>query len=280
MDADASNNFNFNMASGDNGRDDIELGLTLVGIVMLFLFALVALKLCCNVMVDVIILRDRESLMQSISQMKRFICPWWHPRTEPAAPQSAEEGNISDGLQRTSMNSLNSLNIDMENLLVGMTPHQKQQLLASILTSKSATESDIFAWKTCTSQKAVSTPDGNPFQSKEDDDGLTSKSAENDNINSNNLLCPICIHDICIGEIVCYSGLCHHVFHRDCLSAWLSTHSRICPYCRREILTQEMLNEAYRIKLDWLENASDCSDVDKEVISCSSDDGIVDSLDC
>jgi Ring finger domain len=63
------------------------------------------------------------------------------------------------------------------------------------------------------------------------------------------LICPICIHEIQKGDDVCYSGFCHHVFHRDCLSAWLSTHSRICPYCRGEIITQEMLAEAHQTRL-------------------------------
>jgi hypothetical protein len=277
----ASNSVNFSLVSDDRERDDAKVGLALVGIVLLFLFALVVLKLCCNLMIDVIILRDGECLLRTISQIKRFVCPWWHPRTEPTRRQSAEEGSSRDRQQRIAVNSADSLPIDMENLLVGMTPKQKQHLLASILTSKSATESDIFAWKTCTSQAAVSIKEESPFQIKKGDNDLpTEPAANNDNTNPNNLLCPICIHDISVGEIVCYSGLCHHVFHRDCLSAWLSTHSRICPYCRREILTQEMLNEAHRLKLNWLENASDDSDGDKDELSLSSDDESVDSLGC
>ena len=48
---------------------------------------------------------------------------------------------------------------------------------------------------------------------------------------------------------MCYSELCHHVFHQQCLSAWLSTHSRICPYCRGEIITQQMLNDAHQTRI-------------------------------
>jgi hypothetical protein len=67
--------------------------------------------------------------------------------------------------------------------------------------------------------------------------------------------CPICLHDIVVGDIICVSKVCHnnHIFHRQCLSTWLSTHSRICPYCRQEIITQDMINTAHRIKLESLE---------------------------
>lgn len=79
------------------------------------------------------------------------------------------------------------------------------------------------------------------------------------------LVCPICIHSINKGDTVSTTGFCHHVFHHDCLSAWLSTHSRICPYCRREILTQEMLNEANRIKLTRRATSTmDCGSYDDD----------------
>ena len=78
--------------------------------------------------------------------------------------------------------------------------------------------------------------------------------------------CPICINDIKIGEQIvtcCYSTSelgnernddgnhqyrynnnhhhYRHYFHLDCLVDWLCTGSTICPYCRRTILTRNMI---------------------------------------
>jgi Ring finger domain len=258
----ASNSVNFNLATEDSERDNVKLGLSLVGIVLLFLFTMVALKLCCNIIIDVVILRDGDSLMRTVSQLRRTVCPWWHPRTEPTTPQSGENNSVPSQ-QRSAVN----VRVDMENLLVGMTPAQKKQLLAAILPCKAVTEQDVATWKT-----DISPVKGNSEVRHNEEAGTQKPSHDT----VNNTLCPICIHDICVGDSICYSGLCHHVFHRDCLSAWLSTHSRICPYCRQEILTQEMLEEAHRIKLEWLDVASE----DSDGMSISSGEESMDSLDC
>lgn len=249
---------NFNMADDENGeRDDVKLGLTLVGIVLLFLFTMVALKLCCNVMVDAVILRDGDSLRRTFSQWRRVMCPWCHPRTEP---QSGEDS--TSGLDLAER-SADAFRVDMENLLIGLTPDQKKQLLATILSSKTVTEADIMTWKNKT---CIATPRSTPEDNAEvDEERVLPKTDLDVTINNNSMLCAICIHDIGVGESIYHSGPCDHVFHNDCLSAWLSMHSRSCPYCRQEILTQQMLEEAYRIKQEWIENASD------DEVSLSSD---------
>jgi hypothetical protein len=59
------------------------------------------------------------------------------------------------------------------------------------------------------------------------------------------LICPICIQCIEVEQPI-ISLPCLHRFHGECLIQWLSTHTRDCPYCRTEILTQGMLEQAYR----------------------------------
>mmetsp|Transcript_23807 Transcript_23807/g.38794 ORF Transcript_23807/g.38794 Transcript_23807/m.38794 type:complete len:279 (-) Transcript_23807:1001-1837(-) len=271
---------NFSLVKSDN--DDAKIGLVLVGIVLLFLFCLVALKLCCNIMIDIIILRDGDSVVRTLSKLRRRFCPCWQPRTGPASPPSLQQRN-NDPTNNTNQGTI----IDMDNLLAGLTPGQKKELLASILTSKTATDNDILQWKKSKTASKLTIPDGNDTLTEATtviDCGHVSEEETQQPQQhppsqlqvkdpNNNLLCPICIHDIDVGETVCYSGFCHHVYHRDCLSAWLSTHSRVCPYCRQEILTQEMLEEAHRLKLErqesWEEDDDDNDDDDFSLDSFS-----------
>lgn len=53
--------------------------------------------------------------------------------------------------------------------------------------------------------------------------------------------CPICLSDFQDGEMVSVSSssqplACRHLFHKDCLGAWLSKHNS-CPVCRFEMLS-------------------------------------------
>jgi hypothetical protein len=122
---------NFSLTDGDgNDNDDILRGLVLVATILLFLFCLVALRLFCNVFIDVIILGDGRSLMRSLSELRRSIFPSWHPRTQP--DDSTQHGG---GRNQEGNNATTEL-IDMESLLSGLTPSQKQQLLESIVNSK------------------------------------------------------------------------------------------------------------------------------------------------
>jgi hypothetical protein len=248
-------------AAANEQRDNMKVGLALVGIVIAFLFSLVVIKTFCNIMIDIVVVRDGYSLMRTLSELRRLLFPNWHPRTEPSSPQEQDGRNVTNQSRIGMGTPIERGFIDMDNLLMGMTAHQKKDLIAAILTSKAATKSDIVSWKISTCPSMHSVADGS-VENAEPDNGDLKKQNEP----TSSLLCPICIHEISLGESICYSGLCHHVFHKDCLSAWLSTHSRICPYCRQEIVTQEMLEEAHRIKLEWLENGE--SDSDDEVDQC------------
>jgi hypothetical protein len=97
---------------------DIKKAFSIVGIVVLFLIILVILRYCCNIFIDVVILQD------SASVLRRFV-PWYHPRTQP---QGATQGSadVESGQEL----------INMDRILTGLTPQQKMDLLASILTTK------------------------------------------------------------------------------------------------------------------------------------------------
>lgn len=94
---------------------------------------------------------------------------------------------------------------------------------------------DIIGWKAKDPQSSVSGSDGG----RSDPSGSSSR---------NSTMCPICINDIEAGNEVATLSTCSHIFHRDCLSEWLSTHTRDCPYCRQEIISQEMMEQAYILR--------------------------------
>ena len=52
--------------------------------------------------------------------------------------------------------------------------------------------------------------------------------------------CAICIEEFKDGEFICHSRNrdCPHVFHPDCIIAWLQKHER-CPLCRIQYLVQK-----------------------------------------
>jgi hypothetical protein len=99
---------------------------------------------------------------------------------------------------------------------------------------------DIHAWKAKDPQSSVS---GSVASVRPSSDG-----GRTDSSSRNSTMCPICIQDIEVGSEVVMLSACSHIFHRDCLSEWLSTHTRDCPYCRTEIVSQEMMEEAYRLR--------------------------------
>ena len=104
---------------------DIKKAFSIVGIVVLFFMFLVILRYGCIIFIDVVILRDSASLMRTLSDLRRKFVPWYHPRTQP---QGATQGSadVESGQEL----------ISMDRILSGLTPQQKKDLLASILTTK------------------------------------------------------------------------------------------------------------------------------------------------
>ncbi|CAL5053164.1 unnamed protein product [Urochloa decumbens] len=51
---------------------------------------------------------------------------------------------------------------------------------------------------------------------------------------SSALLCAVCLDDVRAGETVRQLPACRHLFHADCVDAWLRAH-RTCPLCRCDL---------------------------------------------
>lgn len=123
-----------------------------------------------------------------------------------------------------------------------LTEEQKRNLFASVLQIRMATESDTLQEREET-QVVPTTDEENPKNTAESNvvaDGSTPST------NIDTTCCPICIQDIKIGDRVFHCTNCHNIFHADCMLGWLGTGSTLCPYCRREIYTRSMLEEAYQ----------------------------------
>jgi len=54
------------------------------------------------------------------------------------------------------------------------------------------------------------------------------------------VLCAVCLEDMRAGEMVRQLPACRHLFHVDCIDAWLRAH-RTCPLCRGQ-LSPESVN--------------------------------------
>lgn len=57
--------------------------------------------------------------------------------------------------------------------------------------------------------------------------------------------CIICVERLGVGQTVLQLPDCAHVFHETCAMTWLKTHNS-CPYCRRELPTDDEEYEAER----------------------------------
>jgi hypothetical protein len=100
---------------------------------------LVVLRIGCNVCIDIVILRDSDSLLKTLSELRRAIFPNWHPRTQPQDILSMQQqGGATNGSSRDveggGNNGVELMNMDR--VLAGLTPKQKQDLLVSVLPSK------------------------------------------------------------------------------------------------------------------------------------------------
>lgn len=124
------------LTNGDGRQgDDAKVGMIIVGIVLLFLFCMVVLRYGCNLLIDIFVLRDGDSLVRTISELRRLLCPCWHPRTEPTAV-GVGAGGAGDAGGSGNNDGGTDESVSMETLLTGLTQKQKQELLASVVPSK------------------------------------------------------------------------------------------------------------------------------------------------
>lgn len=67
--------------------------------------------------------------------------------------------------------------------------------------------------------------------------------------------CAICLSEFREGEEIMQTKrveICNHVFHKDCLMAWLDNHNQ-CPMCRHEMVTQDDMTETIQQMLTFME---------------------------
>ncbi|KAL0309218.1 UNVERIFIED_CONTAM: E3 ubiquitin-protein ligase [Sesamum radiatum] len=59
-------------------------------------------------------------------------------------------------------------------------------------------------------------------------------------------ICAICLGEFVCGEAVKILPRCKHMFHEDCIDAWLPIRSLNCPVCRERIIDDEQGVEIQR----------------------------------
>lgn len=124
---------------GRRAREDwdgsgLQTAAQIVGIVFAFCAVMVVLRFLINTGIDLAILRDSSSLIRCLSQIRRFICPWWHPRTQP---QDLYGANGAEA-ENTTLEDVEAASRDMHMLhvLSGLTRKGRYDLLSSLLGSK------------------------------------------------------------------------------------------------------------------------------------------------
>jgi len=260
----------FDETYGDPNRSDDDTtrrGLSLILLSVIFLFLLVLFRYCCFWIIDYVIMCDHRRHNQGFLRHNLSRCfPCWFPPVAPQPQTDTEdaEGRSNDDDDDHSNSGeeggteLVERNASYARRLVRkLTEEQKRSIFSSILDSRKATKADISeqrrdrkhgeqqsstdgldseeASATSNASSSIAVSDGSPLPTSLDGSG-----------ENNHSCCPICIQDIKAGDQVYHCNHCHHLFHFDCMLGWVGTGSTLCPYCRREIVSRKMLEQAYR----------------------------------
>eukprot|EP00980_Cylindrotheca_fusiformis_P008850 scaffold1888_cov120-Cylindrotheca_fusiformis.AAC.20 len=195
----------------------------IAGIVAALLVVLVITRLFSNAAIDLVVLRNVHSVRRYFSNsMPAFMNPHltgWHRRVheeEENVTMPEEDGQVSLEV------------VNVVSLMDDMPVKEKYELLSVVLTSQIATEESLKA--------------NNPESTEEKKESIPSSAS--DKLPAQ-VQCPICINGIIIGQQMTMTS-CGHAFHFDCLCQWLGTGTTDCPYCRREIVTPALLENAKR----------------------------------
>jgi len=256
----------------DRDDDRLRKGFALILIFITFLFVLVLLRYFCFWFIDYAIMcnhrRDNEGFIRH--NLRRCFPCWFPPASSGANPEN-DQGRSNENDDPTAVNTIDNFNgsnsdedgTEMvernrsyaKRLVRILTEEQKRSIFSSILNRRTATTSDI-------SERRREDEIQKQQQSSVDSDGEDSATTSNASLSiavsdgssrpnssdggeNNHACCPICIQDIKVGNNVFHCNHCHHLFHFDCMLEWVGTGSTLCPYCRREIFTRKMLEQAY-----------------------------------
>ncbi|OEU10515.1 hypothetical protein FRACYDRAFT_247056 [Fragilariopsis cylindrus CCMP1102] len=243
-------NGNDNDIDNDDDDDNAMIGLTLILIIVLFLFALVAIRFLCNCLfIDIVLLSDYSTIKKLKERLIFLLCccrtTGNDNNDDDDTSDNSDDGNNNDDALEMANTTDSALAI--KDILMCLTSKQKRDVLSSVLVSKMVTENDLNDWKSKSGTSIITIPDGGPTVV------AASAAIEQEQLN---FCCPICINDVKVGEqiYICHNHTTsekhnnidcrhHHHFHLQCIVDWLSTGSTVCPYCRRVILTQDMVLE-------------------------------------
>lgn len=110
---------------------DIENAFKIVGVVLLFLVLMVVLRFVVNMFIDLAILRDADSMIRALSQVRRFFCPCWHPRTQNLNPSPSD--SLDAGNARRTEVEISPNQITIGRLLGNLTSEQRQLLVSKVI---------------------------------------------------------------------------------------------------------------------------------------------------
>jgi len=267
----------FDPSYGDtNDEESNREAIFMIGMTVFFLVLLVICKYGCIWFIDAVILCEfrrswRNNSNESFLKRALFSCC---PRI---FPPNSSDGDLPNSDGRNSNNSdvvddatatntsdsdtsddggmeLMEQNANYAKRVVRiLTEEQKRSLFASVLHIRTATEADtgtggqhLLADTLQEREETQMAPTTDEENQKTTAESIVVPDGSASATNSDDACCPICIQDIKLGDRVCQCKHCHHVFHADCIVGWLGTGSTLCPYCRCELYTRSMLEEAYR----------------------------------
>lgn len=121
---------------------DIQNAFKIVGGVLLFLIILVVIRFVVNMFIDLAILRDADSMIRALSQIRRFFCPCWHPRTQnlvPSPTDSSVDRANNSAQERVEETIPGQMTIGR--LLGNLTSEQRQLLISKVIPTQ------VSLWK-------------------------------------------------------------------------------------------------------------------------------------
>lgn len=188
------------------------------------MIGLVMLRFCTNFLIDCCILNERERAQRDLI---RSLCPWYHRRTQPTSELPNDEPStpidiieaVPSGIRKERL--MNALPLF--------------HLSADII--KDYKDKDHKEY--CRKANGKSSLDrGDETTEEHDENGL--------HFNTSAVICSICIHELNLGDTVFKTPHCHHLFHRNCISEWMTAVTRSnnteCPNCRSVIIARAVLN--------------------------------------
>ena len=126
-------------ARGADSSDGLEKAGEVVGIIMGFVFFMAVLRCLINTTIDVAVLRDTSSLIQVLSQIRRLLCPSFHPRTVPEEQRVPATIFVQNADRRA-----HTTETIMAQMMDGLTGQEQYLLLASLLATKVRIKSHCY----------------------------------------------------------------------------------------------------------------------------------------